>query len=131
MSYSQQETKISDQVWEKIQPLTIGNKGTRGGNADDTRMFIEAVIWVFKTKSPWRLLPKRFGSWNTVQRRFSRWRERGIWEKVLETLIQHKEFEWLFYDCEQNEVYKSCWLRMVCRSETLLNQIQNNYKGRN
>ena len=33
-------------MWTLIEPHTIGDKGTWGGNAKDTRIFIKAVFWV-------------------------------------------------------------------------------------
>ena len=37
---------IRDSAWEKIKLHTIGEKGTRGGNAKDTRHFINGVFWI-------------------------------------------------------------------------------------
>ncbi|MEL6217312.1 MAG: transposase, partial [Pseudomonadota bacterium] len=34
--------------------------------------------------APWRDLPERFGKWNTVWRRFARWRDAGLFEAILE-----------------------------------------------
>lgn len=39
MAGEQQRHDISDKAWERIRPYTIGEKGTRGGNARDTRQF--------------------------------------------------------------------------------------------
>ena len=36
MAREQHRHDISDRAWEKIKPYTIGEKGTRGGNAQDT-----------------------------------------------------------------------------------------------
>ena len=36
-------------------------------------MFVEGVLWIVRTGSPWRDLPEVFGEWNSVFRRFSRW----------------------------------------------------------
>ena len=44
---------ISDELWELIEPYTIGNKGSQGGNAKDTRKFINAVFWVLRTGAPY------------------------------------------------------------------------------
>jgi|GEM_PF-3325369 len=65
---------ISDILWMVIEPHTIGNKGTWGGNAKDTRQFINGVFWILRTGTPWRDLPPCYGNWNAVQRRFCRWR---------------------------------------------------------
>ena len=71
---------ISDKAWALIEPYTIGNKGTWGGNAKDTRLFINAVFWILRTGAPWCDLPPDYCNWNTVQRRFCRWRDKGYWE---------------------------------------------------
>ncbi len=134
---------ISDKVWELIKPYTIGNKGTWGGNARDTRLFINAVFWILRTGAPWRDLPPDYGNWNAVQRRFCRWRDKGIWEKILESLIDEPDYEWLMIDASHIKVHPHAagavggnqamgktkggstpkyiwpWMRMVCRSELL------------
>ena len=43
---------ISDKAWELIKPHTIGNKGTWGGNAHDTRLFINAVFFSYFNSVP-------------------------------------------------------------------------------
>ena len=45
---------ISDELWYLIEPHTIGQKGTHGGNARDTRKFINAVFWILRIGAPWR-----------------------------------------------------------------------------
>lgn len=58
MASEQHRHDISDRAWEKIRPYTIGEKGTRGGNARDTRQFINGVFWILRTGAPWRDLPE-------------------------------------------------------------------------
>ena len=70
MEASYHRHDITDEAWALIEPHTIGNKGTWGGNARDTRQFINAVFWILRTGAPWRDLPPDYGIWNTVQRRF-------------------------------------------------------------
>jgi transposase len=36
-------------------------------------------LLVAKTAAPWRDLPERFGNWNSIFRRFSRWSANGVW----------------------------------------------------
>ena len=57
MAASYHRHDISDAAWALIEPHTIGNKGTWGGNAKDTRLFIDAVFWILHTGAPWRDLP--------------------------------------------------------------------------
>lgn len=49
MTATQHRHDIHDKAWEKIKLHTIGEKGTRGGNARDTRQFINGVFWILRT----------------------------------------------------------------------------------
>ena len=51
MTAEQQRHDINDKAWEKIRPHTIGEKGTRGGNARDTRQFINGVFWILRMET--------------------------------------------------------------------------------
>src|SRR4051812_50012983 len=50
-------------------------------------MVVEGVVWRFRTGSPWRDLPERFGAWNAVFKRFDRRAKDGTWDRVL-TAVQ-------------------------------------------
>jgi transposase len=52
---------ISDGVWELLEPHLLGRKETRGTNARDNRLFINAVFWIMRTGAPWRDLPSNYG----------------------------------------------------------------------
>ena len=91
MAGEQQRHDISDRAWEKLRPYTIGEKGTRGGNAHDTRQFINGVFWILRTGAPWRDLPETYGNWKNVHRRFCRWRDKGIWERILEPCVDNRD----------------------------------------
>ena len=45
-----------------------GKIGHVGVTAKDNRVFINGVLWIFKTGAPWRDLPERFGHWENVHR---------------------------------------------------------------
>jgi putative transposase len=65
---------LSDAAWQRMAPLIIGRPDQKGSTGRDNRMFVEGVLWIVRTGSPWRDLPEVFGDWNSVFRRFSRWR---------------------------------------------------------
>lgn len=46
------------------------------------RRFVEGVYFVLRTGIAWADLPDRFGGAEAVQRRFRRWTESGIWERI-------------------------------------------------
>src|SRR6478735_723777 len=64
---------LSDAAWERMAPLIIGRPDQKGSTGRDNRMFVEGVLWIVRTDSPWRDLPEAFGDWDSVFRRFSRW----------------------------------------------------------
>ena len=88
---------IPDDAWERIKGLLPGRPGSPGRNAADNRLFVDAVLWVGKTGVPWRDLPERFGKWNSVFRRFSRWASKGVWRDVFRELGD-PDLEWLILD---------------------------------
>jgi transposase len=138
---------ISDVVWKRLEALLLGRKGTWGGNARDNRQFINAVFWILRTGAPWRDLPPDYGDWKNTHRRFCRWRDKGIWERILEALIDSPDFEWLIIDASHIKVHPHAagarggnqdmartkggstqryiwpWMRMVIRSECLLQRV--------
>ena len=75
-----------------------GKVGDRGRSAEDNRHFVEAVLWIARTGSPWRDLPEEFGLWNSVFRRFARWSDAGVWAQVFAMLAQDADFEEVFLD---------------------------------
>ncbi|MGB3557842.1 MAG: IS5 family transposase [Geitlerinemataceae cyanobacterium] len=96
---------ISERVWLLLEPHLPGRKGSWGGVASDNRKFINAVFWILRTGSPWRDLPPDYGDWKNTQRRFCRWRDRGVWEKLLEILIDEPDYEWLMIDASHIKVH--------------------------
>ena len=139
---------ISDRVWKMIEPYLPGRKGAWGGVAHDNRLFINATFWIIRTGAPWRDLPPDYGDWKNTHRRFCRWRDKGIWEDLLNTIIHEPDYEWLMIDASHVKVHPHAagavggnqtmgrtkggstarytwpWIRMVCRSDPLLLKVQ-------
>ena len=134
---------ISDEIWALLSPHLPGQRGQWGGIAKDNRLFINAVFWVLRTGAPWRDLPPDYGKWGTVHQRFRRWRDSGMWERLLELLIDNEDYVWLMIDASHIKVHPDAsgavggnqdmertkggsirryiwpWMRLVVRSECL------------
>ncbi len=52
---------LTDTAWERMAPLIIGRPDQKGSTGRDNRMFVEGVLWIVRTGSPWRDLPEAFG----------------------------------------------------------------------
>jgi transposase len=89
---------ITDTQWLLVEKLLPGRGEGPGPVAANNRRFIDAVFWIAKTGAPWRDLPERFGPWNSVFRRFSRWAKRGRWAKIVEVLAGAPDLEALILD---------------------------------
>jgi putative transposase len=89
---------LSDAAWERMAPLIIGRPDQKGSTGRDNRMFVEGVLWIVRTGSPWRDLPEVFGDWNSTFRRFSRWSEKGVWHRIFAATSDDPDFEYLIVD---------------------------------
>ena len=45
------------------------------------------MLHVLRVGCPWRDMHERYGKWNSVYVRFRRWAEQGVWDAILETLV--------------------------------------------
>ncbi len=86
---------LSDEQWAKIEPLIP--KGT-GRPRKNNRLFIEAILYRYRSGIPWRDLPERFGDFRVVHTRFTRWAKRGIWEKIFHELGSDSDNEYAMLD---------------------------------
>lgn len=76
--------EIDDTVWAWIEPRLPAAFPRRGGQWRDHRQVVEGIAWKFRTGSPWRTLPPRFGPWATVYARWYRWAGDGVFDRLLQ-----------------------------------------------
>ena len=89
---------ISDHAWSLLAPLLPGRRGAWGGRAKDNRLFVNAIFWILRTGAPWRDLPERYGSWQTVYSRFRKWIEDGTLDNIFRVLSLEAELTELSMD---------------------------------
>jgi len=70
----------------------------RAVTARDNRLFPEAVLWRVRVGGPWRDLPPGFGAWNSVFRRFRRWAQGGVFDRIFEAVSGDPDFEYVMID---------------------------------
>jgi len=89
---------ITDKVWTQISPILSGKYTDCGVRAQNTRLCLEAVLWRVRTGSPWRDFPSGFGHWNSTFIRFRRWAQRGVFDRIFESLSSESDFEYVMID---------------------------------
>ena len=56
----------------------------------DNLTFLNAILYVLENGCKWRALPKEFGQWSTIYKRFRRWSENGVLDRVFTTLNEER-----------------------------------------
>ena len=89
---------LRDDRWIKIKDLLPGREGHVGGTAPDNRLFVDAVIYRYRTGIPWRDLPERYGAWNPTHKHYRRWCESGVFARIFEMLAGEADNEYVSLD---------------------------------
>lgn len=78
--------ELADHEWDLIKQFFPERTSTNGRPRKPTREVLNAIFWVLRSGAPWRDLPERYGSWQTIFHRFNAWRKDGTFDRVLEAL---------------------------------------------
>jgi putative transposase len=89
---------LTEKQWEIIYAFLKTLPGLYLGQEAKVRRFVEAMVWLTRQGIPWRALPKDYGHWNSVYKRFARWCERGVWEALFHYVSANPDLEWLLID---------------------------------
>src|SRR3546814_1883564 len=84
---------LTDAQWAKMEPHCLGKPTDPGRSGRDNRLFVEAVLWVVRTGSPWRDLPGAFGNWNTVFKRYRDWVKADVFIRIFEACSEEPRSE--------------------------------------
>ena len=84
-------TARSEADWDVVLTAFRAARSRRGDKGRDDRKFLEAVHYFTVHNISWRALPKEFGPWNSVWKRFSRLSKAGVFEAMLEHLAATSE----------------------------------------
>ncbi len=73
-------TKLTDDEWDLVVDLFRQVRSRRGDKGRDDRRFLQALHYFAVHNISWRALPKEFGDWNTIWKRFWRLSQTGTFE---------------------------------------------------
>ncbi len=89
---------VTDRQWALIERHCLGKKRDPGRTGGDGRLFLEAVLWIARTGSPWRDLPPGFGNWNTVFKRFRHWVKADVFKRIFDAVSDEPDMEFAMID---------------------------------
>ena len=84
----------------------LGKPGDPGRSGKDNRLFVEAVLWIARTGSPWRDLPPSLGNWNSVFTRFRDWVKADIWKRLFDAVSDDPDMEYAMVDATIVKVHR-------------------------
>ncbi len=89
---------ISDAQWALMEPHCFGKKSDPGRTGGDSRLFMEAVLWIARTGAPWRDLSSEFGNWNTIFKRFRHWVKADVFKRIFDAVSDDPDMECVMID---------------------------------
>jgi len=96
----------TDVQWAKIEPHCLGKATDPGRTGGDGRLFLEAVLWIARTGSPWRDLPPSFGKWTSVFKRFRDWVKADVFKRIFDALSDDPDMEYAMVDATIVKVHR-------------------------
>ena len=97
---------LSDARWAKMKPHCLGKPEDPGRSGADNRLFLEAVLWIARTGSPWRDLPASFGKWKSVYVRFRDWVRADVFRRLFEAVSDDPDMEYAMVDATIVKVHR-------------------------
>jgi transposase len=90
--------RLRDDQWLRMYAFLRNDPRAYAGQEAECRRFVEGVHWVMRSGAQWRLLPKEYGNWNSVYKRFARWCDHCVWDRMHEHFADDPDLEWLLLD---------------------------------
>ena len=87
------DINLTDEQWTKLREFLREDPNAYVGNEEKCRRFVEGLKWLSRSGAQWRLLPSEYGNWNTVYKRFGRWFDKGVWERMLDHFADDPDLE--------------------------------------
>ena len=80
-------TDLTDEEWARIEPVLPRPARTGRRRQVDLREVMNAIRYLARIGCGWRMLPKDFPPYSTVQRYFHAWRDHGLLQTIRFALI--------------------------------------------
>jgi transposase len=116
-------TKMTETDWAAALEVFRASLPRRGAKGRDDLLFLEAVHYFSVHNITWRALPKRFGKWNSVWKRFDRLSKAGVFETFFDHLAA------LSSSAHLVQMFDSTVVRAMCRPQGQQGQALGRSRG--
>lgn len=79
---------LTDEQWDRVKNLLPSEKSGRGRAFKSNRLMLEGIVYWMRSGAAWKDLPERFGRHKCVSDRLRLWTRTGVWEPVLQKLVE-------------------------------------------
>lgn len=86
---------LNDEFWSKLKKILLQESIY---NKRNLRLTVEGILYRMRVGCPWRDLPKAFGCWNSIYKRFNAWSLSKKWLNIFKALSIDSDCEWEFID---------------------------------
>lgn len=91
-------TKLNEDELTEIIKFLSKQEDVYVGQEEKCRQFIQGVFWILRSGAQWRELPEKYGKWNSVFKRFNRWSQKGVWQRIHQNMSKNPDQENLLID---------------------------------
>jgi transposase len=116
--------KITTQQWKRIRAFLETRSDIYIGQNRNCKRFINAILWMTRSGAQWRLLPEKYGDWNSIYKRFNRWAERGIWTAMFEHFANDADMESVMIDATVVRAHSSAGVKGGIRKSKPLDGVK-------
>ena len=86
---------LTDERWSRLRAI-MREHGIY--DKHNLRMMVEGMLYRMRVGCPWRDLPSKFGSWNSIFQKFNRWSSKNKLLNIFKSFVQDPDLEWEFVD---------------------------------
>ena len=89
---------LSEEQFARVYGLLRAERKVHTKGREAIRVFLEGVLWIDRSGAQWRFLPAAYGEWNSVYKRFARWDDLGVWERLFAAVADDPDLQAVMID---------------------------------
>ena len=78
--------RLTNKVFEQFYAVLQEVPRIQLRDRNKVRRFLNGVLFMARTGCQWRALPRKYGDWRAVHKRYKRWCNRGVWAHIFKEI---------------------------------------------